>query len=294
MLEFLKQNIDITNLSNFKTKAKTKYYYEINSLEDLENIDKIIKFAQKEKIKFIFIWWGTNILFAFDIYNGIIIKNKLKWWNYDEKTKILESYSSENISSIAVGLEKKYKQNLWHRFIWLPWSIWWAVYWNAGCFWLETENNFLEAEVLNLNNYKKEILFKKDMWFEYRNSLLKKSWNYFLIKTKFDLSQKIEKYSSNEDNVNFREIKQPWGNTCWSFFKNPSKEYPAWKLIEEVGLKGYKLWWAYFSDKHANFLINDWTWTYTDLLDLVSLAQKKVKEKFGLDLIQEVIIVYNK
>ena len=57
------------------------------------------------------------------------------------------------------------------------------------------------------------------MNFEYRSSILKTSQKYFLIKAKFDLSQKIEKYHSDVDNIYFREHKQPKGNTCGSFFK---------------------------------------------------------------------------
>jgi len=60
------------------------------------------------------------------------------------------------------------------------------------------------------------------MEFTYRSSKLKKeAGRYFLISASFDLSEKKEKYASNVDNVHFREHKQPKGNTCGSFFKNP-------------------------------------------------------------------------
>jgi UDP-N-acetylenolpyruvoylglucosamine reductase len=55
MLEFLEKNKDITNLSNFKIKVKSKYYFEINNLEDLKKIKLIIKFAKQNKIKYLFI-----------------------------------------------------------------------------------------------------------------------------------------------------------------------------------------------------------------------------------------------
>jgi UDP-N-acetylenolpyruvoylglucosamine reductase len=47
------------------------------------------------------------------------------------------------------------------------------------------------------------------MNFSYRSSILKESNKYFLLKTKFDLSEKIEKYHSDVDNIDFRENKQP-------------------------------------------------------------------------------------
>jgi len=61
------------------------------------------------------------------------------------------------------------------------------------------------------------------MEFSYRNSRLKKQpQRYFLISVIFDLSENREKYSSSVDNIYFREHQQPKGNSCGSFFKNPS------------------------------------------------------------------------
>jgi len=293
MQDILQENVNITSLSNFKTKAKTKYYYEINSYNDIENLIKVFNFIKEKNLKFIIIWWWTNLLFAFDVYDWLVINNNLKWWKYDTLTKKLESYSSDIISDIASALEENYDQWLWHRFIWLPGTIWWAVVWNAGCFWLETENNFYSAKALNIDSGQIETLSKKDMLFSYRSSVLKETWKYFLISVCFDLSKKIEKYSSDVDNIYFRETKQPAWNTCGSFFKNPSRDLSAWKAIEDVWLKGLKLWKAFFSNKHANFLINGWESNYKDLINLIELAQKKVKEKFEIELVPEVRIIKN-
>lgn len=289
----LQKNIEITNLSNFKTKAFTKYYFEINTESDVLKLKEIFDFAEKENLKTLFIWWWTNVLFAFDVFEGIIIKNNLKWFSYDEDTKILESYSNEKIWEVAEKLENDFRQNLWHRFIWLPWSIGWAVFWNAWCFWLETESNFLTSSVYNLSTWEIENFSKDDVKFSYRSSIFKESEKYFIIKAKFDLSKLEEKYSSDVDNIKFREEVQPKWNSCWSFFKNPSKEFSAWKLIEEVGLKWFHYKTAYFSEKHANFLMtNIDNWDYKDLLYLIDLAKSKVREKFWMELEAEVRIIF--
>lgn len=75
------------------------------------------------------------------------------------------------------------------------------------------------------------------MEFAYRHSILKDKRNLFVISAIFDLSENREKYSSDVDNIDFRENKQPKGNSCGSFFKNPSKEFSAGFLIEKVGMK---------------------------------------------------------
>lgn len=72
------------------------------------------------------------------------------------------------------------------------------------------------------------------MGFSYRHSYLKDNPDLFLFDAWFDLSEKIEKYASEIDVIDFRENKQPKGNSCGSFFKNPSREISAGMLIESV------------------------------------------------------------
>ncbi len=293
-MDFLEKNKDISQLSNFKTPAKAAWYFEVNSEDDLDNLKQVIDFAKSKDLKVLFIWGGTNMLFAFDTYNWVVIKNNLSGWNYDRENKILESYSNENIWEIAEQLETKHSQDLWHRFIGLPGSIGGAVFGNAWCFGLEIENNFLDVTVLNLENGQAEMLSKSDMSFSYRSSILKQNdGKYFIVKMRFDLSKKIEKYHSDTDNIYFREHKQPNGNSCGSFFKNPSREASAGYLIEQVWLKWHKIWGGFFSEKHANFLMSDGTASYQDLLELIKLAQDRVKQEFDIKLVNEVRIIKN-
>lgn len=294
MLDFLKKTKDITQLSNFKTPATAEFFYEIQHERDIDKVKDIYDFAKQNNLKVLIVWWGTNMLFAFDVFQGVVIKNSLNGWTYDNNTKRLVSYSNEMIRKIAQSLETDYGQDLWHRFIGLPWSLGWAIFWNAGCFWLETENNFLSADVLDLTTGKKLTLNKEDMHFAYRSSLLKNNeWKYFLIKADFDLSKKIEKYHSDVDNLYFREHKQPKWNTCGSFFKNPNRENSAWYLIEQVWLKWHAIGWAVFSEKHANFLMHTGQWKWQDLVELLELAQQEVAKQFWIDLVNEVRIIKN-
>lgn len=291
-MNYLQQKKDITDLSNFKTKAFSKYYFEIHNRQDIDKIPEIIDFSKNEKLKTLFIWWGTNLLFAFDEFDWIVIKNCLQWWTYNCETKILETFTNEKIWDIAESLEKDYGQNIWHRFIWLPWSVWWAVFGNAWCFWLETEWNFLDAEVLDLSTWKVILIDKNSANFTYRNSIFKETNNFFIIKVRFDLSKMVEKYSSDTDNIDFRNNKQPKWQSCWSFFKNPSKELSAWKAIEEVWLKWFHYNTAYFSELHANFLMSNWSeCKWQDLIYLINLAKGKVKDKFWIELEAEVRII---
>ena len=76
-MDYLKQNIDITNLSNYKTPARAEYYFEISSEDDIDKIYDITQWAKQSDMKVLWVSGGTNMLFAFDLYDGIVIKNSL-------------------------------------------------------------------------------------------------------------------------------------------------------------------------------------------------------------------------
>ncbi|MCL1892262.1 MAG: UDP-N-acetylmuramate dehydrogenase [Alphaproteobacteria bacterium] len=87
-----------------------------------------------------------------------------------------------------------------------------------------------------------------------------------------------------------RKEKQPAGLTLGSAFKNPPGDF-AGRLIEAVGLKGVNSDGAYFSEKHANFLMNDGSAASADLEALLQRAQKEVMDKFDVALEPEIKII---
>lgn len=83
---------------------------------------------------------------------------------------------------------------------------------------------------------------------------------------------------------------QPRGRNAGSFFKNPP-EQPAWKLLDAVGMRGYRIGGAEFSDKHCNFLVNAGNARAADVAALKREAQERVRAQFGIELENEVTLV---
>ncbi|STQ86520.1 UDP-N-acetylmuramate dehydrogenase [Helicobacter muridarum] len=81
----------------------------------------------------------------------------------------------------------------------------------------------------------------------------------------------------------------PNNPSCGSCFKNPLNDY-AGRLLELVGLKGFRIGDVGFSQKHANFLVNLGQARFEDALALIELAKKRVYEEFGVVLECEVKI----
>src|SRR5688572_26859229 len=81
-----------------------------------------------------------------------------------------------------------------------------------------------------------------------------------------------------------RIASQPLGEpNAGSVFRNPPGTYAA-KLIEACGLKGQGIGGAIVSPKHANFIVNTGDATAADIEALIELAQRSVRERFGIEL----------
>lgn len=88
-----------------------------------------------------------------------------------------------------------------------------------------------------------------------------------------------------------RRISQPIGErTAGSVFRNPA-EVAAAKLIEEAGMKGFRVGGAMVSNIHANFFINTGSSTSQDMLNLIAVVKEKVDQKFGIELKEEVLYI---
>ena len=83
---------------------------------------------------------------------------------------------------------------------------------------------------------------------------------------------------------------QPKEPNAGSIFKNPKNDY-AGRLIEAVGLKGYRVGNMAWSDIHANFLVNLGGGKFEEAIKLIDLAKSKVYKEFNIDLEEEVKII---
>ncbi len=113
---------------------------------------------------------------------------------------------------------------------------------------------------------------------------------YPILEASFDLS-----YGYDKERVEmFKKMRsnQPSTPSAGSCFKNPEGDY-AGRLIEAVGLKGKKVGNMEFSNKHANFLVNQGNGTFEDAVSLIKEAQKRVFEEFNISLECEIVILEN-
>ena len=101
-----------------------------------------------------------------------------------------------------------------------------------------------------------------------------------------------EKVRVKRDNIiRWRKERQPYDmHSAGCVFVNPDRG-PAGRLIDQAGCKGMRIGGAVVSDKHANFIINEKNATAADVLALIDKVRRRVFEKFGVLLEDEVRVV---
>jgi UDP-N-acetylmuramate dehydrogenase len=89
------------------------------------------------------------------------------------------------------------------------------------------------------------------------------------------------------EHLRYRKETQPTQKSAGSVFKNPLPEFSG-RLIEAAGLKGHMIGKAQISPRHANFIVNTGGATAADVVALIALARRTVREQFGIELELEV------
>lgn len=108
----------------------------------------------------------------------------------------------------------------------------------------------------------------------------------------FEARFEIHKGFNEEHLEMFKKMRdnQPNDPSAGSCFKNPAGD-AAGRLIEQAGMKGYRIGDMAFSEQHANFLVNLGNGTFEEALSLIRLAQTKVEASTGILLEPEIIII---
>ena len=172
----------------------------------------------------------------------------------------------------------------------IPGTLGGAVVMNAGTNLGSMSKIVEKVTVLSPEDGSLHTLSKEDCCFGYRESAISKRGMAILeveMRLKKDDNKKIEDLI-----VNLRErrnrIQPAEKYSAGSVFKNP-QGMPAGKLIESVGLKGFRKGGAKISEVHANFIINTDNASAADVFFLIKLSQKRVQDLFGVLLQPEII-----
>ena len=162
---------------------------------------------------------------------------------------------------------------------------------NAGAYGGEMKDIIVDVTYMDLNGNVYTIT-NEECDFSYRDSIFKKN-KYIVLNTKLKLNFGAKKEIENKmkELMTQRKEKQPLEYpSAGSTFKRGA-DFIAAKLIDECGLKGYRIGGAEVSEKHAGFLINKDSATSKDILDLIEYVKNTVYQKTGKKIELEIEII---
>ena len=246
--------------------------------ESVESCRELVSSLKTRDIPFIFLGNGTNVLVSDDGYSGAVISTEnLK--GITISGNILTAMAGNGLSEILNSA--LYNSLGGMEFLCgIPASVGGAVSMNAGCFGKNIGDYVLYVVAVS------GIYKRGECDFDYRTSRFLRD-NDGVLSVCFNL-ENVE-YDQSENKVEYftalRRNKQPKGRSCGCVFKNDG--YYAGKVIESCDLKGYRIGKAYVSEKHANFIIAEQGAKSLDISRLIKHIKNTVKEKCGIDLIEE-------
>ncbi len=283
----LKRNVNLKDYNTYRISSKCHYMVLPSTLEDLMTI---VNYATNHNIAYFILGNGSNVILD-GYFDGLIINMK----NLDG---ILEKGEADVIAYSGVMLPKLCNYCVNHNLSGLEWAsgipgtLGGAIYGNAGAY-NEAIYDYLE-EIIVLHNGKIETIKKDKISYGYRTTFFQNKRQYIIVAAHLKLKpgDKTKSLELINDRLTRRLKTQPLNYpSAGSTFRNPSKDLPAGKLIEEANLKGFKIGGAEISTKHANFIINTANATAKDIINLIAHIKKTIKAKNNIDLVLEQEIV---
>lgn len=252
-----------------------------------EELIKTLDFLIERQIPHYVIGGGSNLLVADSgFFGAVLILTKMKGFKIiteDGQTLVMRVLSGTKINEIIAGA-RKLGYGGFEFLAGVPATLGGAIRMNAGAFGITTSAFVRKVEIYE-GNAVKEIIPSDHDW-TYRSFKVPG----IIISAELALPKTDEREIQRRlrDFWERRRRTQPVAErTFGSTFKNPPCCY-AGALIEEVGLKGFRIGNAKISEKHANFIVNLGEAKAQDVLELIYLAKTKVYERFQILLEPEV------
>ena len=296
MIEALKQivgensifeNENMANHTTFKCGGSASLYIAPNSTDELV---KVLEVLRNENYPYMVIGNGSNLLVKDSGYDGAIVEVDKKISEIDVRGEEIIVEAGAKLSKVAtIAMENDLAGFEFAHGI--PGNMGGAVVMNAGAYGGEMKDVLKWVKVVDQNGEVK-TLENEELELGYRTSrVMKEKMIVLEACIKLDLGVMGDIAEVMALLMSKRKASQPLEYpSAGSTFKRP-EGYFAGKLVQDAGMKGYRVGDAMVSDKHSGFVINCGNATATEVIQVIKDVQAKVKEDFGVDLEPEVRII---
>ena len=264
--------------------------------EDIEELQKLIRFLHEEELPYDIIGNGTNLLVSDAGVDHVVVEigralegiELLPEANAsDEKTYYIRVLAGTLLSKAAQFAATQALSGM-EALRGIPGTLGGAVTMNAGAYGTEMKDVLYSVDVLTPEG-ELQTLTPAELALGYRHSVIPER-GYVVVAATLALRKgdPVEIKARMADFQNRRKEKQPLDKaSAGSTFKRP-EGYFAGKLIEDTGLRGFRHGGAQVSEKHCGFVINDGTARAADIYWLIGEVRKRVLLEQHVELTPEV------
>lgn len=263
--------------------------------ENRDEVSEALGFAKEKGLPFYVLGRGSNMLFDDEGYPGVIVEigrgmEQMSVEKELDETVRVVAQAGITMSSMAMQLAEAGLTGF--EFAGgIPGTLGGGITMNAGAYGGEIRDCIQDATVMTESGGIL-VLTRDQLELGYRTSVIQHE-RYLVLEGSFlfKKGEKEEILSRMRELNQRRRDKQPLEYpSAGSTFKRP-EGYFAGKLIEDAGLRGYRVGDAQVSEKHCGFVVNRGNATAAEVRQLIRDVQEQVQEKFQVRLEPEVRII---
>ena len=282
-------NISLAPYTSYKVGGEAQWYAAPHNWQELQ---ATFEWFSNKNLSLTLLGAGSNLLISDKGIKGLVLSTRnFRHYQFNNDIGCITVAAGRPIVSVAWQAAKKG----WSGLEWavgIPGTVGGAVVMNAGAH-NQCIADLLVNVVILSHDGKVKTLTPKDLGYGYRTSSLQNG-KHLVLEATFQLQQGFTKEDvtrKTQQNLQKRRSSQPYDKpSCGSVFRNPSSHSAGW-LIEQLGLKGYRVGDAEISHCHANFILNCGQAKAEDIFRLIHHVQEKVQDRWSLILEPEVKIL---
>ncbi|MBI4407467.1 MAG: UDP-N-acetylmuramate dehydrogenase [Candidatus Kerfeldbacteria bacterium] len=280
----IQEQVPLAPFTTFKIGGPAKYFLRAKGIAELV---KALADAEKNKMPVYILGGGSNVLINDKGFAGLVIK--MEMGGVEINDNLVKAGAGLPLSSVIRTAVGKGLAGLEFS-TGVPASVGGAVWANLGCRGSEISKVLSECTATD-HHGNIQTFTNEQCQFKYRDSIFKHQPLVILDATFKLLSGDaaiLRKLMVELSNLKKQEQNVGEDTAGCTFRNPPDSSKSAAQLIDELGLKGYRIGDAMVSATHANFILNVGHATADQVVQLVSYVKQQVRDKAGVQLMEEI------
>jgi len=282
------REVPLAPLTTYRVGGAARLFVRAESLDDLQQVAAAV---EATGVAVLVVGRGSNMLVADSGFNGLAVTFGDAFTGIDIRSTdvvaggftLLPVLARRTVAAGLTGLE-------WA--VGVPGSVGGAVRMNAGGHGSDIAATLVEIQAMDLGSGTLDTRPAAALGLRFRGSDLPDG--VVVLSARFALREGDAERGERElaEIVRWRREHQPGGQNAGSVFVNPVPgSLAAGQVIDELGLRGFRIGSAWVSEKHANFIQAGEGGTAADVRSVMEAVRRRVEAERGIRLRTEIRLV---